>query len=232
MLDDSLRLLPSKNVKTVQHKMEPSVQHALDEPTRSLFDYSNVMTMVVGKGVNKHYFAFDIPRLCKESPYFSERLLGNYREARERHINFGNINPHTVACMLYWFQGWDCSYCATDAHHIIGAYVLAEKYCVPRFKIHLVQRMQELLRNPASNVLALGCIVHLCRVLKDDCILLDCVVELFDRNDPTYFVARISGDKDAGMKHLRDLLAMEGKRASELKTLLGIANHEPNAGYD
>ncbi|EXJ83555.1 hypothetical protein A1O1_07178 [Capronia coronata CBS 617.96] len=217
--EDAINIAESKDAVSCTVVPEPEI--AQDERPRHLFDYSEVVTMVVGKGCKKHYFAFDLPRLCEESTYFDERLHGNYREARQRHIKFGNINPHTVACMLYLFRGWDCPYCCTDPHHIIDAYVLSLRYCLPRFKIHLGQQMQKLLNGTASSMMIQGCIVHLRRTVKNDCDLLDSLLNhLVSANEDRLSNGSVHHQK-ADLKHLHDFLAADAKRVSNLQMVLG-----------
>ncbi|EXJ87418.1 hypothetical protein A1O3_04378 [Capronia epimyces CBS 606.96] len=205
--------------------MESQHHDAADARSRILFDYSNVVTMVAGKGHMKHYFTFDLSRLCQESTYFDDRLHGDYREACQRHINFGSINPHTVACMLYWFRGWDCPSCEADAHHIIDAYALGHRYVVPRFMRHLVQKMQKFLDDQGPDIadVDLGCIIHLCRVVGDECDLLDCIARHIVTGNGSPLSIRTLHNH-ASVKHLNDLGELEGAKVSELRAQLGLGN--------
>ncbi|KAH0837469.1 hypothetical protein FOPE_05220 [Fonsecaea pedrosoi] len=120
--------------------MERTDNQTTHEPHKNLFDYSNVITFTAGKGSHQQYFAFDGPRLCRESTYFADRLHEDYPEARSRHFDFGDIKPAVLACMLSWYRGWSCVSCDEDSSHVNEALSLAEKCRIVRFEEHLVQK--------------------------------------------------------------------------------------------
>ncbi|KAL2432879.1 hypothetical protein ABEF95_004371 [Exophiala dermatitidis] len=203
--------------------MDPLRQDNSETRRSSLFDYSEVVTLMVGKGkrTTQHCFSASLPRLCSESPYFKERLLGDHQEARDRNIRFGNVDPRTVVCMLYWFRGWTCPYCHEDAHHIIDSYVLAQKYNIPRFKSDLVREMQTVLDNNAADTAVMSCFVHLYRILPDDSQLFGLLY--YHLLDELKALLPILAEvyQTSLTKHLRDLLALRGEKLSEIKALLG-----------
>ncbi|OAP64322.1 hypothetical protein AYL99_00294 [Fonsecaea erecta] len=123
-------------------QMESTDDQTIYTPGDDLFDYSNVVTFAAGSGNNRQYFTFDGPRLCRESTYFEGRLHGDSPEATTRHFDFADVDPAALACMLYWYRGWSCGSCEEDVTHINTTLSLAEKCRIPRFKEHLVKKME------------------------------------------------------------------------------------------
>ncbi|KAL2417273.1 hypothetical protein ABEF91_005182 [Exophiala dermatitidis] len=203
--------------------MDSSQQDISETRRSSLFDYSEVVTLMVGKGkrTTQHCFSASLPRLCSESPYLKDRLFGNHQEARGRNIQFGTIDPRTVVCMLYWFRGWTCPYCHEDAHHIVDSYVLAQKYNIPRFKSDLVREMQTVLDSNIADTSVLSCFVHLYRILPDDSQLFDLLHRHLLHELKALLPILAEVYPTSPTKHLRDLLALRGEKLSEIKALLG-----------
>ena len=206
--------------------MEPQPNATIIEPSRkTLFDYSNVLTIFVGKGDGQSWFTLDLPQFCQESACFNDRLTGDSREARNRHIAFRNANVAAVRCMIHWYRGWDCTLCGNEPHHIIDGYLLAEKYCIIRFKEHLIGKMQIYLERPASNIVKLSHIVHLYRGNKGTSHLLELLLKHITTT-PGPSLPRAWMTEPSYRKHLQDLLALEGEEVEELKATLRLTDPE------
>ncbi len=111
---------------------------------RDQFDYSEIVTFSTGAGADQQFFTFDSPRLCAESSYFKERLLGDYPEAKNQHFSFPGVDPAVVACMLSWYRGWYCTLCDYNRSHIRDALRFAVDYSIPRYKGHLDKKLTAL----------------------------------------------------------------------------------------
>ena len=130
---------------------------------RHLFDYSNVASFSAGKGPKRQFFAFDLSQLCQHSAYFQERAHLDHSKGRTGHFELEEVDPAVLACMLYWYRGWECSSCSQDRSHIEAASSLAEEFAIPLFAEHLARKMEALDvdRNPKQSLADFGSVSHL-----------------------------------------------------------------------